>query len=68
MGKEMPRLLYENQVATLLGVSPQTLSVWRCVRRYGLSYIKCGRLIRYREADVLAFLEARTVRPEAAAR
>jgi excisionase family DNA binding protein len=56
------QLLNEAQTAELIGVSPQTLSIWRCSGRYRLPYIRCGRLIRYRRSDVEAWLESRTVR------
>ncbi len=68
MAKEIPKLLTENETAAFLGAAPDTLAVWRCTRRYSLPYIKIGRLVRYRESDVIAFLESRTIRPQAAAR
>jgi len=42
-------------VADRLGVSTTTLSTWRCTKRYPLSYVKVGRLVRYRLADLDAF-------------
>lgn len=54
-------LLTETQAAELLGVKPQTLQAWRSTKRYGLSYIKTGRLVRYRRSQIEAFLQARTV-------
>jgi predicted DNA-binding transcriptional regulator AlpA len=68
MAKEIPKLFTENETAALLGTAPDTLAVWRCTRRYSLPYVKIGRLVRYRESDVIAFLESRTIRPQAAAR
>jgi excisionase family DNA binding protein len=65
MPKEVPKLLNDDEAASLLGVMPATLSVWRCTRRYALPYVKVGRLIRYREQDLLAFLESRLVNPVA---
>ncbi len=53
-------LLYEQQVADLLGVKKETLTVWRATRRYPLRYTKIGRFVRYRLSDVEAFLDART--------
>jgi excisionase family DNA binding protein len=53
--------LTEDQAAEMLGVKSQTLSVWRCAKRYSLPYIKCGRLVRYRLSDVEKFLARRTV-------
>jgi len=58
------RLLTNDEVADLLGVSRSTLAIWRSTERYGLPYVKAGRLVRYKEADVLRFIERRTVRPE----
>jgi len=48
-------LLTPQDVATRLGVSTTTLSTWRCTKRYPLPYVKVGRLVRYRLADVDAF-------------
>lgn len=49
------------KAAAFLGISKETLSVWRCTKRYALPYFKVGRLIKYREADLVAFLESRRV-------
>lgn len=54
-------LLTEIEAAELLGIKPQTLSVWRCVKRYPLPYIRVGRNIRYRLSACEQFLESRTV-------
>jgi excisionase family DNA binding protein len=51
----------EKEAAEILGVTPGTLSVWRCTRRYPLPYVKVGRSVRYRMADLEAFIESRTV-------
>ena len=51
----------EHEAAQILGVTPGTLSVWRSTRRYPLPYVKVGRLVRYRDSDLLRFIEARTV-------
>lgn len=50
-------LLTTEQAAAYLGVKPRSLEVWRCVGRYGLPYLKVGRLVRYRQSDLDAFLE-----------
>lgn len=47
--------------AAFLGVTVGTLEVWRCTRRYPLPYVKIGRLVRYRRADLLAFIDSRTI-------
>jgi predicted DNA-binding transcriptional regulator AlpA len=57
------RFLTDNEVAGWLGTTTATLAVWRCTHRYPLPYIKLGRLVRYRESDVLTFLESRLVKP-----
>jgi excisionase family DNA binding protein len=52
-------LLTRPQAAEFLGVKEQTLAVWKTNNRYGLPYIKVGRLVRYRLRDLEAFLERR---------
>ncbi len=56
---QIPKLLTPKQVAETLCVTPHTLAVWRCEKRYGLAYIKTGRLVRYRKSDVEAFIKNR---------
>jgi len=52
------RLLDETQAATVLGVRPQTLRLWRSARRPGPPWIKLGlRSVRYRVRDLVEFLE-----------
>ncbi len=52
-------LMTPEQVAEYLGVSIETLNVWRCTKRYNLPYVKAGRLVRYRFEDVEAFVASR---------
>jgi excisionase family DNA binding protein len=52
-------LLDERQAANYLTVSPGTLSVWRSTGRYNLPFVKVGRRVRYRLADLDAWLAAR---------
>ena len=54
-----PSLMTPEQVADYLGVSIETLNVWRCTKRYNLPYVKAGRLVRYRIEDVEAFVSSR---------
>jgi predicted DNA-binding transcriptional regulator AlpA len=54
-------LVDEKQASEILGLAPGTLSVWRCEKRYPLPYVKVGRSIRYRLADLERFVESRTV-------
>lgn len=60
-------LLDEAAVAAHLSVAPATLRIWRCTKRYPLPYVKVGRLVRYRAADLDAFLQSRTHGEAAAA-
>jgi predicted DNA-binding transcriptional regulator AlpA len=57
-----PQLLDTNQAAEFLGLSPTTLTTWRCQQRYDLPYVKVGGHVRYDERDLLAFIESRKVR------
>ena len=52
-------LLDDKAAATILDVSPGTLSVWRSTGRYALPFLKIGRKVRYRRADLDAWLAAR---------
>ena len=52
-------LMTPEEVAEYLGISVETLNVWRCTKRYDLPYVKAGRLVRYRIADVEAFIASR---------
>ena len=53
-------LLDEQAAAALLTVAPGTLGVWRSTGRYNLPFLKVGRMVRYRRADLVAWLEKRT--------
>lgn len=53
-------LLDEKAAAALLDIAPGTLSVWRSTGRYTLRFLKVGRKVRYRRADLLAWLDSRT--------
>lgn len=53
------KLMTPIEVAEILGVSVETLNVWRATKRYNLNYIKSGRLVRYRIEDVEAFIASR---------
>lgn len=52
-------LIDEAALATRLGVSRSTLQSWRYSGR-GPRFIKLGRMVRYRVADVEAYLHANT--------
>lgn len=51
-------LLTPTQTANSLGVTVGTLAVWRCTARYPLPFVKIGSRVRYRAADVDAFIES----------
>jgi excisionase family DNA binding protein len=51
------KLLTPADVADLLGVTVQTLAVWRHEERYPLPYVKVGSRVRYRPADIERFIE-----------
>lgn len=54
-------ILHANKsAAQYLGVEPGTLNVWRSTGRYDLAYIKVGRLVKYRQSVLDAFLMDRT--------
>jgi predicted DNA-binding transcriptional regulator AlpA len=56
----MQILLDESKAAEVLGLSPGSLSVWRSTGRYQVPFIKVGHLVRYRVAELDAWLESRT--------
>lgn len=49
-------LLTRREAAAYLGVAEQTLAVWKCTCRRSLPFVKIGRLVRYRKADLDAFI------------
>jgi len=56
-----PDLLSNTDAANFLGITPGTLEVWRCTKRYDLPFYKVGGKVRYNIEDLLAFLESRKV-------
>jgi excisionase family DNA binding protein len=54
-------LLTTEQAAAYLGVTPRTLEVWRCTKRHTIPYIKVGRLVKYRKAELERWLARQTV-------
>jgi hypothetical protein len=50
--------------AAYLQVSTQWLELGRC-KGYGPAYVKQGRLVRYRKADIIEYLRSRRVIPSA---
>jgi excisionase family DNA binding protein len=56
--QHFPNLLTTEEAAKLLCVEVQTLAAWRCLGTVNIPVVRCGRKILYREADLLAFVEA----------
>ncbi len=54
------KLLTRKEAAKFLGISEGTLAVWKVTKRYPLPLIKVGRLVRYRETDLIQFLDKMT--------
>ena len=54
-------LLSSSEASIYLGITPGTLEVWRCTKRYQIPFIKVGRLVRYRKSELDNFLNRRTV-------
>jgi hypothetical protein len=60
------RLLSNREAAQYLGIAPFTLKRWRSrtyKNRHRIPYLKIGRSIRYREVDLVNWVNSR---PEAA--
>lgn len=57
-------LLNNGQAAAYIGVTPRPLEVWRCTKRHQISFIKVGRLVKYRKSALDAFLDQQTVDAE----
>ncbi len=58
----VPTAVNEGKAAIVLGVKPSTLANWRRTGRYNLPFIKSGRLVRYRVADLAAWIASRRPR------
>lgn len=56
MTEQIDRLLNQKQVAEILGMSEAWLEMSR-FKKTGIPYIKLGRAVRYRLADVNTWLE-----------
>ncbi|CAG9239455.1 DNA-binding protein [Paraburkholderia caribensis] len=54
-----PNQLFDrHSAATYLGIKPQTLANWAVTRAQSLPYVKIGRRVMYRLADLNAFVMA----------
>ncbi|WP_240008489.1 helix-turn-helix transcriptional regulator [Pseudaquidulcibacter saccharophilus] len=56
---EIEKLLTGREAAEILKLSEQTLRIQR-IKGSGAKYVKVGRLVRYRQSDLEAYLDART--------
>lgn len=50
-------LIPHDKAAEMLRIRPQSLAVWRSEKR-GPRWVKCGRRVFYRRADICAWLAA----------
>jgi excisionase family DNA binding protein len=62
---QAPEFFDERRLCALLGISSVTATKWRAKAK-GPPFIKVGRLVRYRNSDVEAWLRACTVGDAAA--
>ncbi|MDA8093090.1 MAG: helix-turn-helix domain-containing protein [Betaproteobacteria bacterium] len=53
-------LLTRKEAAKYLGMKEQTLAKWASTQRYDLPFIKVGKSVRYRLADLNDFLQRNT--------
>jgi excisionase family DNA binding protein len=49
-------LMTRKEAADYLGVKEQTLACWACAGRYRLPFVRIGRLVKYRQQDLDAFI------------
>lgn len=66
--EQTDRYVNDVEAAMILSVSPQSLRNWRCVGGKGPAYSKRGRMVRYKVADLLAFMAAGRIDPQEARR
>ena len=45
-------LMTPRDAAVYIGVKINTLAVWRMTNKYGLPFVKLGKVVRYRKADL----------------
>lgn len=57
IGMSVEKMLSQQQVAQILGVSTKTLEYWRWKKK-GPKFLKIGRLARYRESDIIAYIQS----------
>jgi len=54
------KLKTRREAAEMLSLAEQTLAKWAMTGEH-LPVIKCGRAVRYRESDILGFIEKNTM-------
>jgi len=54
--KTLTALLSAEEVASITGLSVETLAQWRS-QKHGIPYLKIGRAVRYDPIDVQSYLE-----------
>lgn len=54
-------LMSRADAANYLGIKAATLATWACTKRYPLPLIKVGRCVKYRKADLDAFIAQNTI-------
>jgi len=58
----MVKLLTPEELGDMLGVSIHTIYQWTCKRQ--VPFIKIGKLIRFPESEILAWLESNRIEPQ----
>ena len=56
------KLLTNKEAAEYLGISKDTLTIWRHQKRYEIPYVKIGHLVRYKLSALNKWIEMRTVK------
>lgn len=57
--KQQDTLFSPTEAAKFISASRSFLDNDRCTKRHGIPYLKVGRLVRYRESDLRAWLDSR---------
>ncbi|QGZ54305.1 helix-turn-helix domain-containing protein [Paraburkholderia acidiphila] len=56
-----PAVLTPEQAATYLSINEHTLAQWRSNRQQRIPFVKIGGRVRYRKADLDAWIQSRVV-------
>lgn len=56
---DIPRLMNTKEAATLIAVKPSTLRAWVLARK--IPFVRVGRLVRFKQSDLLALIETNSV-------